>query len=171
MAPDAFQRLWECDCEELWHSPARRTFWLLTGLLLPLWDRIPGDFVRVLRVSDAEGGSLLGRTVDDDDLQELLENLGVEGGAGPSSASDILARIERGTKKIPFPGSRDRHLQSSLVNGQRRIELVGFDPHSLARLKACGCFTEIIRFRTRVFVPDEAALDRLIAMEVERRAA
>lgn len=138
---------------------------------MPLWDKIPGDFVRVVRVSDAEGRSLLGRTVDDQDLEELLENLGIEGAIGPVSGSDIIARLERGGKRLRLPGSRDRYLQMSLVNGHRRIELLGYDPHSLPRLKACGCFTEIIRFRTRVFVPDEAVLDRLIAMETDRVAA
>jgi hypothetical protein len=171
IAPDAFQRLWERNSEELRYAPARRAFWLLTGLLLPLWDKIPGDFVRVVRVSDGDGRSLLGRTVDDQDLEELLGNLGVEGEIGPMSGSDILGRLERGAKRVRLPGSRDRHLQTSLVNGQRRIELVGFDPHGLPRLKACGCFTEIIRFRTRVFVQDEAVLDRLIAMETDRVAA
>jgi hypothetical protein len=171
IAPDAFQSLWERECEELRDQPARRSFWLLTGLLLPLWDRIPGDFVRVVRVSDPDGRNLLGRTVDDQDLDLLLENLGIEGACGPVSASDILARLERGARRVALPGPRGCYLQASLVNGQRRTELIGFDPHSLPRLKACGCFTEIIRHKTRLFVPDAAALEQLIAMETARMAA
>ena len=46
----------------------------------------------------------------------------------------------------------------SLVNGSRRIELVGAPVQQLSWLKSVGCFTEVIQYRTRVFIPvDQAA--------------
>ena len=52
-----------------------------------------------------------------------------------------------------------------LVNGSPRIELVGAPSQQHAWLKSIGCFTEVIHYRTRVFLPvSEAAavLDRML---------
>jgi hypothetical protein len=39
------------------------------------------------------------------------------------------------------------------VNGEQRLEVIGFDPRALPAYKAKGLFTEIIQFQTRLFVP------------------
>ena len=44
-------------------------------------------------------------------------------------------------------------LNRALVNGSQRLELAGFSPARLSWYKAQGCFTEIIRYQTRLFVP------------------
>lgn len=49
-------------------------------------------------------------------------------------------------------------LKRSLVNGSERIELTGWSAARLDWYKAQGCFTEIIRYQTRLFVPLEAAV-------------
>ncbi len=49
----------------------------------------------------------------------------------------------------PFPLT----IKRSIVNGSQRIELVGFPADRLAWLKAAGCFTEVIQYRTRLFLP------------------
>jgi len=43
------------------------------------------------------------------------------------------------------------------VNGARRIEIVGAEAARIPELKALGCFTEIIAYKTRVFVPIDGA--------------
>jgi len=44
-------------------------------------------------------------------------------------------------------------IRTSRVNGARRIEIVGAEAARIPELKALGCFTEIIAYKTRVFVP------------------
>ena len=39
------------------------------------------------------------------------------------------------------------------MNGLPRIEIVGAPASQLAWLKSLGCFTEVIAYKTRVFVP------------------
>jgi hypothetical protein len=39
------------------------------------------------------------------------------------------------------------------VNGRQRLELTGWSAARLDWYKAQGCFTEIIRYQTRLFVP------------------
>jgi hypothetical protein len=48
-------------------------------------------------------------------------------------------------------------VRTSRVNGARRIEIVGAEAARIPELKALGCFTEIIAYKTRVFVPGENA--------------
>jgi hypothetical protein len=44
------------------------------------------------------------------------------------------------------------------VNGTQRLELAGYSAARLAWYKAQGCFTEVIRYQTRLFVAvDDAA--------------
>jgi hypothetical protein len=43
------------------------------------------------------------------------------------------------------------------VAGEQRYEIVGAPVEQLPWLKSIGCFTEIIAFRTRVFIPTKAA--------------
>jgi hypothetical protein len=44
-----------------------------------------------------------------------------------------------------------------MVNDERRLEIVNYPPDSRERLKALGCFTEIIAYKTRLFVPSRQA--------------
>ncbi|MGB3472307.1 MAG: hypothetical protein WBA51_15955 [Erythrobacter sp.] len=44
-------------------------------------------------------------------------------------------------------------IKRSLVAGEQRIEICGEIGAQLEWLKSLGCFTEIIQYKTRVFVP------------------
>jgi hypothetical protein len=44
------------------------------------------------------------------------------------------------------------------VNGRQRLELTGWSAPRLDWYKAQGCFTEIIRYKTRLFVPVDGAI-------------
>lgn len=43
------------------------------------------------------------------------------------------------------------------MNGKHRVEIVDAPAGRLPWLKSLGCFTEIIQYRTRVFVPANGA--------------
>jgi hypothetical protein len=50
------------------------------------------------------------------------------------------------------------------VNGEQRLEVIGFDPRALPSWKAKGCFTEIIAYQTRLFMPVNSARDIVAAL-------
>ena len=56
-------------------------------------------------------------------------------------------------------------LRRSLVMGQPRLEVIGATGAILTELKTMGCFTEVIQWKTRVFLPSENtdALTALLA--------
>jgi hypothetical protein len=64
----------------------RERLYLATGLLLPVWDKLPTDFVRVSRISAADGRSLLGREVPVHCVPELCRAL------GPGTGADAVRR-------------------------------------------------------------------------------
>jgi hypothetical protein len=49
----------------------------------------------------------------------------------------------------PFPMT----IRRAIVNGNPRVEIVDAPAAQLSWLKSLGCFTEIIAYKTRVFVP------------------
>ena len=57
-------------------------------------------------------------------------------------------------------------VKRSLVGGEQRLELTGYAPDRLDWYKTMGCFTEIIRYRTRLFVPVSKASIILPALAV-----
>lgn len=79
----------------------------------------------------------------------------------------VAAVLETG-RPCTVPGMPSIQLKRSLVGGERRLELAGFDPARLGELKALGCFTEIIRYQTRLFVPVCRAAEIVERLSVSR---
>ena len=67
---------------------------------------------------------------------------------------------------MEFAGREKLMVKRSLVNGSHRIELTGWNLARLDWYKAQGCFTEIIRYQTRLFVPIEGAANVMARLAV-----
>lgn len=155
-----FADAWAAEVEEVAASPRRETLHLATGLLLPVWDKLSDDHVQVIRIAAEDGRSLLGREVASIHLPELAAKLGLD--ISLDLPLDELAdTVLRTGKPLPFNGVEALVLKRSLVNSSQRLELQGFSAARLAWYKAQGCFTEIIRFQTRLFVPVDRASEIL----------
>ncbi|ASJ92018.1 bifunctional class I SAM-dependent methyltransferase/DEAD/DEAH box helicase [Porphyrobacter sp. CACIAM 03H1] len=153
---DDFQNSWVTEVEEARSSHKRERLYLATGLLLPVWDKLPSDFVRVSRISAADGRSLLGREVPAHCVPALCRALGLER-EQTLSADEIVQTVLATGRAMEFAGREQLMVKRSLVNGSQRIELTGWSVARLDWYKAQGCFTEVIRYQTRLFVPIEGA--------------
>ncbi|WP_298166724.1 strawberry notch family protein [Novosphingobium sp.] len=151
-----FREAWAAEVEEARSNHKRERLYLATGLLLPVWDKLPSDFVRVSRISAADGRSLLGREVPLHCVPELCRALGLER-VQSLSADEIVQTVLATGRAVEFAGREQLMVKRSLVNGSQRIELTGWSIARLDWYKAQGCFTEIIRYQTRLFVPIEGA--------------
>ncbi len=147
----AFEVAWET---ELMSIPefTTSTFTIISGLLLPTWSHLPSDNMRVYRLQTDEGERVIGRLVTQEQLMRLCGDLGVDSGIEMSAADVSQAVMLRGTR-LHLAGGLS--LCRSRVMGTNRLELTGFGPSSLPALKAIGCFTEIISWKTRAFVPTD----------------
>jgi hypothetical protein len=153
----AFIDAWDAEAGEAAATLHRETLYLATGLLLPIWDKFGDDHVQVLRLVDASGASLIGREVPALDLAEFGTRLGLD--LDPALAPADLAALVLSSGKALRIGATALHLKRALVGGEQRLELTGFEPARLPEYKAIGCFTEIIRYQTRLFLPATRAAE------------
>ena len=153
-----FSRLWQEEFAADESQLVTETTYLATGLLLPIWGALPKEDLTVNRIVDKSGSSWLGRHVHDLYVDATLEKLGVARTVQTDPAKITAAILGGGTWKAPHP--LNFTIRTSRVNGSRRIEIVGAEAARIPELKALGCFTEIIAYKTRVFVP----MDRVEAI-------
>lgn len=151
-----FEGNWQAEASDLAARPHTEQFYLATGRLLPIWNLL-GEEAQVRRLVTQDGRSLLGRIVPPDAVNTLLEKLGF--GERISVSADELVRAVLAGKVVPIDAAQGLSLKRSRVNGEYRLEILGFDPRALPSWKAKGCFTEIIQYQTRLFVPVSRAQD------------
>lgn len=151
----AFTAAWSAEAEEAAQTVDTEIIRIATGLLLPIWSALPSDHLAVNRIVDAEGKSWLGRMVFPEHVAKLLKDLGVEI-TTPLSPSETLRAVQGGGS-IALVRPVPCELKRSRVNGSWRIEIAGAPASQLAWFKSLGCFTEVIQYRTRLFVPTDKA--------------
>jgi predicted RNA methylase len=142
---------------------------LITGAILPIWDRLKGN-PRVVRLNTDEGERLIGRIVPNSQIGETLKALGADGGMAKVDPQRLAAHLLAGGSTELANGWK---IKRSLVAGERRIELVGpTSPSEGEQVKRDGIFTERIDYKTRYFVPtDPAKMAAVLARVTEHRPA
>jgi hypothetical protein len=152
LTADAARSEWDAEVAATPTTYTSKTH-LLTGMLLPIWDRLPGD-PRVVRTQTEDGERLLGRVVSERNLDQTLKNLGVGSNLSKVAPSTVLQRLMDGQRGILANGWL---LQKVRVSNDSRIEISG---QSLAYNRAerelltnNGAFVERINWQERVFIP------------------
>jgi C-terminal domain on Strawberry notch homologue len=154
IADSAFAEIWAVEAAEARGSLEEDTLFIATGLLLPVWRKIPAKMLSVVRIAAADGRSILGRVVDAGDLGTLCEGLGID---SPKLTPHAIIASARGGARVTVNGIDTVVVKCSRVAGQQRLEIVGAPAKRLSWYKAKGCYTEIIAYRTRLFAPDAKA--------------
>ena len=151
-----FARGWEAEIAGL-PLITERLFTIVTGLLLPVWDRLGGEALgsnRVYRLQTDDGVALLGRLVPETGLARLYAAFGLE-----AEASERSAPLTPEAAYAALCDGRVLELASGHVlkrvrlAGCHRIELTGFNERAVTGLKALGLVSEIVAWRLRLFVP------------------
>ncbi|MBN3947151.1 MAG: strawberry notch family protein [Nostoc sp. NMS7] len=156
-----FVAAWSKEVEEL---PKFTTDYihLVTGILLPIWKTLPNKNNRVFRLQTSNGEKILGRVVDAQDIRTVAEQLGMKNQLLSPESLVSLVLNERYSEQLPGGVT----LRCSTIASERRIELV--NALSLAdRFVAVGCFTEIIQWRKRVFIPTSDKAASILAAVIE----
>ena len=140
------------------------TFHIVTGLLLPVWNRLPDETARVYRLQTDDGERIIGRLVSPASAVLIVEATGAEAPAlAPTIA--MAAVMQDGAGLVLAEGLV---LKRSLVMNRQRLELLGFSDTVVDRLKALGLVSEITAWKLRLFVPlgDEAVeiVENLLAL-------
>ena len=153
-----WRMLWNHEIGEL-PSHRESRFWLATGLLLPVWDRLPAENMRVRRLTSDDGQSLIGRVLDAEQVRSVRAGFGLDGGPAITGPEAFVAVMERGNALALANGWR---LARRRLMGANRVEIEGPADTDLPALRRMGCTVEIVSFRARIFAPDAAAMERIL---------
>jgi len=163
LAESAWETITEAEFESAWQAEYKAdandlvadTLYLATGLLLPVWGALPKEDLTVMRILDENGNGWLGRRIPDIYVEGVLNRLGVSDrvAIAPDKLAQAIIAGRSHTLKHPLNAT----IRTSRVNGQKRLEIAGIEAAQLPGLKAMGCFTEIIAYKTRVFIPLDGA--------------
>ena len=153
-----WRRVWDAEIAGL-PSHRESRFWLATGLLLPVWDRLPAENMRVRRLTSDDGISLIGRVLDAEQVRAVRAGFGLDGGPAMTGAEAFEAVMGRGNALSLANGWR---LARRRLMGADRIEIEGPADTDMDALKRMGCTVEIVSFRARMFAPDAGAMERIL---------
>ena len=88
-----------------------------------------------------DGRSLLGRIVPAEGVNMLLDKLGI--GDRIVLSPEQLVEAALGGKVVPIDALSGASIKRSRVNGEQRLEVLGFDPRALASWKAKGASVRV----------------------------
>jgi predicted RNA methylase len=143
-----FRSMWDAEVASI-PEYSTSVFHLVTGLLLPIWRRLPEKNARVYRLQTDDGERVIGRMLTPIEAEAVCKNLGID--APKLSAEQTWDLVNDG--KVTAHLADNLALRRSRVMNENRIELTGFTSGMVDGLKARGLFGEIIAWKLRLFVP------------------
>ncbi|WP_199258227.1 strawberry notch family protein [Paracoccus binzhouensis] len=158
---ETFGAAWRAELAEV-PECTDSTLHMVTGLLLPIWKRLPQESSRVYRLQTDEGERIIGRRVSPA-WAASASTSGVPAGLTPDA---VYAALLEG--RTIFDLAEGLQLRRARVMGANRIELSGFTELMRERLRAYGLFSEIISWKLRLFVPVGASGPEITARLLDR---
>jgi len=137
------------------------TLHMVSGLLLPIWKRLPNESTRVYRLQTDDGERIIGRKVS-----PAWAATATATGLPSLTPDDAFAALIEGKTVIDL--AEGLQLRRVRVMGGHRIELSGFTDTMRERLTAYGLFHEIISWKLRLFVPTDASGPAILAKVMDR---
>jgi predicted RNA methylase len=137
------------------------TLHMVSGLLLPIWKRLPNDSTRVYRLQTDDGERIIGRKVS-----PAWAATATATGLPSLTPDEAFAALIEGKTVIDL--AEGLQLRRVRVMGGHRIELSGFTDTMRERLTAYGLFHEIISWKLRMFVPTDASGPAILARVMDR---
>jgi len=156
---EQFKAAWSAELASI-PEFATTTIYLVTGLLLPIWKRLPQESTRVYRLQTDAGERIIGRKVP-------LGWFTAVSTEAPALAPEhaFTALLHEGCVLDLQEGLQ---LRRARVMGVNRIELSGFSDSLRDCLRAYGLLGEIISWKLRMFVPTDASGPTILAKVLER---
>jgi predicted RNA methylase len=143
------------------NSPKTRTkeMHVISGALLPVWDRLPASLPKIVRLQTDDGKQILGRVIRPKELTETLKRLGATIDQQRFTPEQYARKVLEGGATLEL--ANGWKIERRQVSGEHRIEVTGYKANDLDSLRKAGAFSEIIAYRGRVFIPTENAGDVL----------
>ena len=134
---------------------------MLTGTLLPIWNKLPKGNMRIVRIVDDKGKAYLGRLIPEEQIAETLRRFSVAKDIKYDPA-DVFNKVLKEGYTVTFDNTPPMTIKRKKVSGEYRIELSGGDSWWYAR-RIPGIITEQIGYNRRYFIPVDERGSQIIA--------
>ncbi|MCP4701540.1 MAG: methylase [Gammaproteobacteria bacterium] len=158
-----FYTLWQAEVDALPEFEEHR-FHLITGLLLPIWDKLP-EFTNVNRLQTDNGNRMLGCAISTAELSNVLFKMDVDNEMSVCPIETTTSIMERGSVYVLDNGWEIRR---KLCMGEHRLVVCGPTNIDLPYLKSIGCRTEIVSWQTMVFIPTNDNQSSVVSTILEK---
>jgi tRNA G10 N-methylase Trm11 len=146
---DKAQAAWDKEYGEMPHE-IHETKHLITGVLLPIWDRLPSTNLKINRIM-VDGKVMIGRIIEPSELKRTLDHLGASQGKVSFTPEQLFNNVL--THGYTVTLSNDWKIVRRRVARDQRIEIIGPAYNHMNELRNYGVFTEQINWKTRFFIP------------------
>ncbi|WP_041375312.1 strawberry notch family protein [Polymorphum gilvum] len=157
---DVFAAAWDAESADV-PAFSDATLHIVSGILLPIWKRLPNESTRVYRLQTDEGERIIGRRVS-----PAWASTATETGSSSLTPEAAFAALVDGSTMLDL--AEGLQLRRVRVMGGYRIELSGFTDTMRERLTAYGLFHEIISYKLRMFVPTDAGGVEVVTRILDR---
>jgi len=141
---------------------------IVSGALLPVWNRLGAGTPRIRRVKITDGGRILGRLIDAAELDEVLTNLGVGQSSREITPTEVIEKVLNGKWRAKL--ANGWWLRRSLITGVERIEIDDNDQKAAQKLwdarlqvEKMGVLVERHSYTSRYLFPADEALEPVLA--------
>lgn len=143
-----------------------RDTYMVTGALLPIWDRLSDADIKVQRITLDSGERYLGRVINQTQADHLLRQFGQSRKAEKLTGEQIVNTVIGEGRVVKVEKMYSGYeLERARVSGENRIEIVG-KRRQQAMYDMAGVIEEKIGSEYRYFIPvgekGAAMLDKLI---------
>ncbi|MER8383172.1 strawberry notch family protein [Mesorhizobium sp. M1399] len=159
-----FRELWQAEIDAV-PEFTTSTFHIVTGLLLPIWRRLPDHDCQVYRIQTDAGERIIGRHIAPTLVATMFRNLGLDD-VPKLAPEDAWTGLVDG--RIGLQLADGLILRRGRVMNDYRVELIGFTDAMVPRLKALGLISEIISWKLRLFIPTSAQGSAILAALLDR---
>ncbi|RWG08824.1 MAG: methylase, partial [Mesorhizobium sp.] len=125
-----FRELWQAEVAAV-PEFTTGTFHIVTGLLLPIWRRLPDHDCRVYRIQTDAGERIIGRHIAPTLVATMLHNLGIDNVPTLAPEEAWTGLVEG---RIGLQLADGLVLRRSRVMNDYRVELIGFTDAMVPRL-------------------------------------
>ncbi|WP_292327237.1 strawberry notch family protein, partial [Mesorhizobium sp.] len=159
-----FCELWQAEVAAV-PELTTSTFHIVTGLLLPIWRRLPDHDCQVYRIQTDAGERIIGRHIAPTLVATMLRKLGIDNVPTLAPEEAWTGLVEG---RIGLQLADGLVLRRSRVMNDYRVELIGFTDAMVPRLKALGLIAEIISWKLRLFIPTAEQGSAMLASLLDR---
>ena len=134
--------------------------WMACGLLLPMWEQLPRQKVRVRKAHTTSGEVLIGRLLHAGTALELRQR--AADAASPASAGDVIAILAQSGHGASAHLSNGIRIARQAWMDTKRLLATHLGAGDRAHIERLGGMSELHYNMLYTFIPTEAVLDRVL---------